>query len=51
MAKPDDVVEDRERGVSGVISTAVKCPWCGHGMSTRCCEGYATVVYLSERLH
>jgi len=51
MAKPDDIVEDMERGVSGVISTAVKCPWCGHGMSTRCCEGYATVVYLSERLH
>jgi hypothetical protein len=51
MAKPDDVVEDRELGVSGVVSTAVKCPWCAHGMSVRCCEGWAAVVALRERLH
>lgn len=51
MARPDNVVEDKSLGVSGVITTVVKCPWCGHGMSTGCCEGYAAVVYLRERLH
>lgn len=51
MTKPDNVVTDRDLGVSGVISMAVKCPWCGHGMSTRCCEGWAAAVVLRERLH
>jgi hypothetical protein len=51
MARPDNVVEDRDLGVSGVISTSVKCPWCAHGMSTDCCAGYAAVVYLKEKLH
>jgi hypothetical protein len=51
MAKPDNVVRDTNLGVSGVISTSVKCPWCGHGMSTGCCAGYAAVVYLREKLH
>lgn len=51
MAKPDNVVRDTSLGVSGVISTSVKCPWCGHGMSTSCCSGYASVVFLRERLH
>lgn len=51
MAKPDNVVTDTDLGVSGVISTSVKCPWCGHGMGTSCCAGYAAVVYLREKLH
>ncbi|KAE9368397.1 hypothetical protein N431DRAFT_57405 [Stipitochalara longipes BDJ] len=51
MAKPDNVVRDTNLGVSGVVSTSVKCPWCGHGMSTSCCAGYASVVFLRERLH
>ncbi len=51
MAKPDNLVRDPELGVSGVISTSVKCPWCGHGMSTSCCAGYAAVVYLREKVH
>jgi hypothetical protein len=51
MAKPDNVVRDASLGVSGVISTSVKCPWCGHGMSTSCCSGYASFVFLRERLH
>ncbi|RDL42435.1 uncharacterized protein BP5553_02414 [Venustampulla echinocandica] len=51
MAQPDNVVEDKALGVSGVISTSVKCPWCAHGMSTACCAGYAAVVYLSEKVH
>ncbi|KAJ8066265.1 hypothetical protein OCU04_005347 [Sclerotinia nivalis] len=51
MAKPEAVVKDEGLGVSGVVSTRVSCPWCGHGMSTRCCEGWAAVVVLKERLH
>ncbi|KAI1503010.1 hypothetical protein F5X99DRAFT_377315 [Biscogniauxia marginata] len=51
MAKPDSIVEDKLLGVSAAITTMVKCPWCGHGMTTQCCAGYATVVYLKEKLH
>lgn len=51
MAKPDNIVEDRDLGVSGHITTMVRCPWCSHGMSTTCCAGYAAVVYMQEKLH
>ena len=51
MASPDAMVRDKELGVSGIVSTTVKCPWCGHGMSTGCCAGWTGVVYLNERLH
>ncbi|KAI1109883.1 hypothetical protein F5Y14DRAFT_466282 [Nemania sp. NC0429] len=51
MAKPDSVVEDKSLGVSAAITTMVRCPWCAHGMTTRCCSGYAAVVYLKEKLH
>lgn len=51
MAQPDAVVTDRNLGVSGAITTMVKCPWCAHNMSRKCCAGYAAVVYLKERLH
>ncbi|KAF7902692.1 hypothetical protein EAF00_002595 [Botryotinia globosa] len=51
MSKPEAVVKDEGLGVSGVVSTRVSCPWCGHGMSTRCCEGWAAVVVLKERMH
>ncbi|KAL2256566.1 hypothetical protein VTK26DRAFT_1482 [Humicola hyalothermophila] len=51
MAKPDAVVEDRVLGISGAITTMVKCPWCQHNMSRSCCAGYAAVVYLKEKLH
>jgi hypothetical protein len=51
MAKPDAVVEDKLLGISGAITTMVKCPWCQHNMSTKCCAGYAAVVYVKEKLH
>ncbi|KAL1855878.1 hypothetical protein VTK73DRAFT_8426 [Phialemonium thermophilum] len=51
MARPDAVVEDRALGISGAITTMVKCPWCQHNMSTSCCAGYAAVVYVKEKLH
>lgn len=51
MARPDDVIKDARLGVSGSVTTCVKCPWCAHNMSTACCAGYAAVVYLKEKLH
>jgi hypothetical protein len=51
MARPDAVVEDRLLGISGAITTMVKCPWCQHNMSRECCAGYAAFVYLREKLH
>lgn len=51
MVQPDDVVKDKRLGVSGQVTTCVKCPWCSHNMSTTCCAGYAAVVYLREKLH
>lgn len=51
MARPDSVIKDQRLGVSGQVTTCVKCPWCAHNMSTACCAGYAAVVYLKEKLH
>lgn len=51
MARPDDIVKDKKLGVSGQVTTCVKCPWCAHNMSTVCCAGYAAIVYLQEKLH
>ncbi|KAH8682271.1 hypothetical protein BX600DRAFT_39031 [Xylariales sp. PMI_506] len=51
MAKPDAIVEDKRLGVSAAITTMVKCPWCGHGMTTGCCSGYNAIVVLTEKLH
>lgn len=51
MARPDDIVKDKRLGVSGQVTTCVKCPWCAHNMSTVCCAGYAAIVYLQEKLH
>ncbi|KAJ2892444.1 hypothetical protein MKZ38_009853 [Zalerion maritima] len=51
MATPDSFVEDRQLGVSGAITTMVKCPWCAHNMSKECCAGYMALVMLQQRLH
>lgn len=63
MAKGNNVVQDAEgqgglrpaspgvKGVEAKLFTAVKCPWCEHGMSTGCCQGWTTVVHLHERHH
>ena len=42
---------ERANLLEGKVITAVKCPWCGHGMSTNCCAGWTAVVYLHERHH
>ena len=39
------------QGIEGKVFTTVKCPWCQHGMSTSCCAGWTTIVYLHERHH
>ncbi|KAF3073550.1 hypothetical protein CFAM422_004064 [Trichoderma lentiforme] len=52
MANPDAVVRPRGSvGFTGALSVTVKCPWCFHEMSTKCCAGYAAMVYVKERLH
>jgi hypothetical protein len=53
MANPEAVIRPRAHvgGFTGALSMTVKCPWCTHEMSTRCCAGYAAMVYVKERLH
>ncbi|KFG80530.1 hypothetical protein MANI_029856 [Metarhizium anisopliae] len=52
MANPESVLSPVDKyGYAGALSTAVKCSWCRHEMSTRCCAGLAATVYIKERLH
>lgn len=52
MADPNAVLNSTDNlGFLGTISMTVKCPWCKHEMSTRCCAGFAAMVYIKERLH
>ncbi|MCJ1231440.1 hypothetical protein MMC12_008117 [Toensbergia leucococca] len=37
--------------VEGRLETMVECSWCAHAMTTWCCAGWTTVVYLHERHH
>ena len=51
MAHPEDVVSADTVEFAGSVSMTVKCPWCKHDMSTKCCAGLAAMVYVKERLH
>lgn len=59
MALPKELQPDESGGggkgkvkfTGGRLETAVKCPWCEHAMTTWCCQGWTTVVYLHERHH
>lgn len=54
MALPMELhkAQTGEGRVAGArLETAVKCPWCEHAMTTSCCQGWTTVVYLHERHH
>ena len=58
MALPKELHKDeavsggKSRGkLTERLETAVKCPWCEHAMTTWCCQGWTTVVYLHERHH
>jgi hypothetical protein len=49
MSNPDDVLSAAD--FAGSVSMTVKCPWCRHEMSTKCCAGFAAMVYIKERFH
>ncbi|KAF6226527.1 hypothetical protein HO133_009393 [Letharia lupina] len=53
LHKDENLAGDKGKGkVTGTrLETAVKCPWCEHAMTTWCCQGWTTVVYLHERHH
>lgn len=59
MALPKELHKDenvaggkaKAKVTEGRLETAVKCPWCEHAMTTWCCQGWTTVVYLHERHH
>lgn len=46
----EDTREAKEEK-SGEKEKHVRCPWCRHLMSVRCCAGYVAAVQLKERLH
>ncbi|RTE84845.1 hypothetical protein BHE90_000581 [Fusarium euwallaceae] len=52
MSNPDAVLSSTEQlGFAGSVSMTVRCPWCKHEMSTKCCAGFAAMVYIKERFH
>ena len=52
MALPKEIHKAGEGKLTGArLETAVRCPWCEHAMTTFCCQGWTTVVYLHERHH
>lgn len=53
LKKDDHVAEGKGKAklTGAKLETAVKCPWCEHAMTTWCCQGWTTVVYLHERHH
>ena len=52
MALPKELHNSEEGKLTGArLETAVRCPWCEHAMTTFCCQGWTTVVYLHERHH
>ncbi|KAM0441297.1 hypothetical protein ACHAPT_000606 [Fusarium lateritium] len=52
MSNPDTVLSSTDQiGFAGSVSMTVRCPWCKHEMSTKCCAGFAAMVYIKERFH
>ncbi|KAH6965107.1 hypothetical protein EDB82DRAFT_561081 [Fusarium venenatum] len=51
MSNPDGVLSTGSTDYAGSLSMTVKCAWCRHEMSTRCCAGFAAMVYIKERFH
>ncbi|KIL84875.1 hypothetical protein FAVG1_11745 [Fusarium avenaceum] len=51
MSNPDGVLSSGETDFAGSVTMTVKCPWCRHEMSTKCCAGFAAMVYIKERFH
>ncbi|KAG6126630.1 hypothetical protein E4U22_001244 [Claviceps purpurea] len=51
MSNPEGVFSPADKcGYSGALSMTVRCSWCKHEMSVRCCSALSTVVYIQERL-
>ena len=48
--KPGEGGQEKGKKVAQ-LDTAVKCPWCEHAMTTWCCQGWTTVVYMHQRHH
>ncbi|KAL8849612.1 MAG: hypothetical protein Q9221_005440 [Calogaya cf. arnoldii] len=46
-----DVKDGKKKMAEATLETMVKCPWCEHFMTTRCCAGWTAVLYLQERHH
>ncbi|KAF9772882.1 hypothetical protein IL306_009373 [Fusarium sp. DS 682] len=51
MSNPDGVLSAGSTDFAGNVTMTVKCPWCKHEMSTKCCAGFAAMVYIKERFH
>lgn len=51
MSNPDGVLSAGSTDFAGSVTMTVKCPWCKHEMSTKCCAGFAAMVYIKERFH
>lgn len=55
LSRQDSDEAGTESSVAGAkegrLDTMVQCPWCQHPMTTWCCAGWTTVVYLHERHH
>ena len=52
MANPEGALALGENAeFAGSLSMTIKCPWCKHDMSTKCCAGLAAMVHIKERLH
>ncbi|KAG5961772.1 hypothetical protein E4U58_004116 [Claviceps cyperi] len=51
MSNPEGVFSPADKcGYSGALSMTVRCSWCAHEMSVRCCSALSTMVYIQERL-
>lgn len=46
-----NVKDGKKKMAEATLETMVQCPWCEHGMTTRCCAGWTAVLYLQERHH
>ncbi|KAF5672543.1 hypothetical protein FHETE_3677 [Fusarium heterosporum] len=51
MSNPDGVLNSGSTDFAGSVTMTVKCPWCKHEMSTKCCAGFAAMVYVKEKFH
>lgn len=49
--KEISVTDGKKKVAEATLETMVKCPWCEHSMSTWCCAGWTTILYLQERHH